>query len=131
MRKIILMMLLAGVSSSAAAEWFQVDKSNTFTVYADAATIRRSGNMVKMWNLLDFKTAEKNLVTPSKPYLSERTQQEYDCNDERYRLLYLSHHSENMGNGEVVFADSDPSNWSPVPPQSIVEILWKLACGKQ
>jgi hypothetical protein len=48
MRKPILMMLLAVVSSSAAAEWVELGSNEISTAYSDPATIRRNGDMVKM-----------------------------------------------------------------------------------
>ncbi len=52
MHKAILMILLAVVSSSVMAEWILYGYGNKkeveITVYADPATIRKSGNTVKM-----------------------------------------------------------------------------------
>ena len=128
MRKAILIMLLAGVSSNAAAEWVEVGSSEKTTVYVDPATIRRAGNLVKMWNLIDLKTA--TLTAGSKPYTSQMTQAEFDCKEEQWRRLYFSWHSGNMTRGEIVYSDSNPGTWEPVPPGSATEVLWKFACGK-
>jgi hypothetical protein len=80
MRKTIFLMLLAVVSSSAAAEWVEVSKSETVTVYADPATIRKAGDMVKMWTLSDYKT-------PDDVHRSRVYQHEYDCKEWQIRLL--------------------------------------------
>jgi hypothetical protein len=48
MRKLILILLLAVLSSSAMAEWIKVGANDNSTIYADPATIRKEGNMVKM-----------------------------------------------------------------------------------
>jgi len=100
MRKAILMMLLAGVSSSAAAEWIAVGSGEPSTLYADPSTIRKAGDRVQMLDLLDFKTAQ---VTEGYRYMSSKTLSEYDCKEERTRILYFTLHSENMGRGEAVF----------------------------
>lgn len=127
-RKANLMMLLAVVSSSAAAEWVEVGSSETSTLYADPTTIRRAGNLVKMWNLIDSKTPMK---LRGMPYLSSRVQQQYDCKEEQWRAVYLSFFAGNMGNGPLLFDNSDPDKWSPVPPGGGHEILWKIACAKR
>jgi len=57
MRKAILAILLAVASSSAAAEWVEVDSDETLTFYINPTTIRRDGNLVRMWELLEYKTA--------------------------------------------------------------------------
>jgi len=49
---------------------------------------------------------------------------------EQYQFLYSSFHSENMGGGDVVRTNNNPSKWAPIPPDSIVKGLWKFACGK-
>lgn len=127
MHKAILTLLLAVVSSSAAAAWTAVGSSDPSTLYADPATISKAGDMVKMWDLLDFKTAQ---VMEGFRYMSSKTLSEYDCREERARMLYFSWHSEHMGGGQIVNTDFDPAKWEPVLPRSGVEKLWKLACGK-
>jgi len=51
MKKLLLILILAIVSSSAIAEWFEVDTRRRvgLTAYADPTTIRKSGNKVEMW----------------------------------------------------------------------------------
>jgi hypothetical protein len=127
MHKAILMMLLAIVSSSATAvEWIEVDFDGNVTVYADLATIRKVGDRVKMWILIDYKTAQAG-----NPYMSIRGQSEFDCKRERMRSLFLSFYSSNMGRGHVVDSDDDPAKWKRVTPGSIDDSLWQIACGKR
>ena len=129
MRKAIWMMLLAVVSSSAAAAWVEVGGNAIATAYADPATIRKNGNRAKMWDLFDLKTARAS--REGRSYLSTKQQAEYDCKEEQWRMLYFSWHSGNMGIGETVFSYAEPNNWGPIPPDSWVELLWKFACGKR
>ena len=129
MRKVVLMVLLAAASSNAAAKWTYSGRSDRATSYTDLATIRKSGNMVKMWGLIDFKTGQDN--GREKPYLSLKLQSEYDCKEERERLLYASFHSEKMGQGEIVSVNRNPSEWSPIVPNSLVAGDWEIACGKK
>ncbi|MBI3527215.1 MAG: hypothetical protein HY067_04530 [Betaproteobacteria bacterium] len=129
MRRTILMMLLLVVSGGAAAEWVQVGGNESSTSYADPATIRKTGDMVKMWNLLDFKTAQARPY--GTPYLSQKTQQEYDCKEGRARIIDLLRYSENMGTGEITSSESDSGKWEPVPPGTVSEALWELACDKR
>jgi len=129
MRKAILMMLLAVMSSSAAAAWERVGEIKEFTGYADPVTIRKAGNMVQMWVLLDYKTAQ---VFEGRPYMSVREQFEYDCKEERLQLLTVFAHSENLAKGKVVHSASfDYEEWQPVRRGTINETLWKFACAKR
>jgi hypothetical protein len=128
MRKAILMMLLSVVSSSALAGWVEVFRDEAVTVYADSATIRTAGNRATMWVLYDYKSVQSS--NSSKPYRSSRKQSEYDCKEQKSRILSLTAHSGNMAAVDTVFSLSKPEEWEPVPPRSLAESMWKIACGK-
>jgi hypothetical protein len=129
MRNAIFLMLLAVVSGSAAAAWEAIGGNDieTVTSYADLATIHKSGNMVKMWSLLDYETAR---VRVGKVYRSIKAEFEYNCKEDRQRVLSYSWHSENMGGGAIVISNTEPSDWSPIPLGAVAETLWRLACEK-
>jgi len=128
MRKAIFMMLLAGVSSGAAAEWVLAGRSEIATTYFDPATIIRTGTLVKMWNLFDLKAAR---LLDTRLYMSMKRQVEYDCKEARTRLLSFSGYSENMAGGEVVYSDFESHDWEPVSPGSGNAVLWTIACEKR
>lgn len=130
MHRIILMLILVVLSSSAMAEWIKIGSSNNLTAYAEPSTIRKAGNRVKMWSMYDFDTAKIHTDT-GKPYMSARGQTEFDCKEEQYRTLSFTLRSENMDRGEVVFTSSEIHNWNPIAPRSIDETLWKIACRKR
>lgn len=127
--KTILMILLAVASSSAAAEWVKISENETATIYVDPGTISKAGNLVKMWRLIDFRKAVS--IASDKPFMSTKGQEEYDCKEEKTRVIELTFHSENMGGGEVVHSEASPADWAPVRARSIGETLWKFGCGKQ
>jgi len=127
MRKAILMMLLAVVSSSAMAKWVEIGNDKTITIYADPTTIQRVGNKVIMWEVGDFKAANK---LGGRPFMSMRKQQEYDCKEKQIRTLNTILYSDGMGKGEVVHTDHKSRNWEPVSPGSYGDFLWRTACRK-
>ncbi len=128
MRKAILMMLLAVMSSSAVAGLVEFGDTEDSNVYADPSTIHREGNRVKMWILEDYTTPKMDEILG--PFISVKRQDELDCKEEQSRTLYISFHSENMGEGEVVGIDETLGKWTPVIPESVGETQWKIACGK-
>lgn len=69
------------------AEWILIGGNDNFTLYSDPATIVKSGSMVKMLRLTDFKTAQR---IDSKYYLSTKRQDEYDSVKEQYRIIYVN-----------------------------------------
>jgi len=129
MAKAVLMMLLAVVSISAAAEWVQIGGNESATAYADRATIEKASNLVRMWDLLDFKAVQARPY--GTPYLSQKTLQEYDCKEARARILDVLRYAENMGSGEVARVDSDSDEWKSVRAGSTVAVLREFACGNR
>jgi hypothetical protein len=109
-------------------EWLKVSSSDdgTSTAYVNPSTILKNGGKVKMWVLLDFRIVK---TTGGNTYLSARQENEFDCKEIKRRLLSYTLHSGNMGTGNVVYQDSKLGNWEVVNPDSLVEILWKFACG--
>ncbi len=127
MYKVILMMLLAIMSSSAMAKWTAVNENKESIQYVDLATIRKSGNKVKMWGLRDYKSEQE--VAGDK-FLSSKIQWEYECKEEQLRQLFFRPFSGYGGRGQPTTWHNKPGEWKPVMPQSIGEIIWKIACGK-
>ena len=129
MKRLLLITCLLLSSVPAYAEWGEIGTSdNGATVYADSDTSRRKGDLVTMWTLYDFKAAQTIL---DKPYFSSRSQDEYDCTKDRHRALATTSFSGNMGSGTVRSSYSIKGKWEPVPPGTITQALWKVACGKQ
>jgi len=125
---LIALMLLSG--SPAHAEWVTVGGNDQIgmTTYADPGTIRREGNLVKMWELFDHKMTQTIGVGL---FMSRKDQREYDCTKERYRLLTFTQFSGNMGSGTVGYSSSGEGQWIPVQPGSLDQSLLKVACAKQ
>lgn len=122
-------LIVAMLSSNAAAEWVRLGENNRSIAYADTA-IRRSGDTATYWVLFDYKTVQES-ARSGKRYLSEKTQREIDCQSERDRVLFFTWHSDQMGNGTVVYTGSKPTNWEPTSsPGSFANAFWKFVCSK-
>jgi Surface-adhesin protein E len=128
MRIAILAILLAVVSGNAAAAWVTVSGTNNFFTFADPATISKAGNMVKMWDLLDYKIIRE---VEGIRYLSQKSHSEYNCQEALARPLVVFLHSGIMGSGEPVFNSNTPDDWQRVSPGTVNEALLKYACGTQ
>ncbi len=126
MKKLLLTLMLAVVSSSAMAEWVKVDEDKLVTAYADPTTIRKNGDKVKMWALWDYFTAQEVV---SKPHMSTRVQKEFNCEEETTRQIYATTFSGNMAEGNTINRQGG-KKWEPVAPRTFGETLWKFACGK-
>ena len=110
------------------AEWVEIGYSESnggYTTYADPSTIRNKGGLVKMWVLYDYKTIQ---TVFGLSYLSRRTQQQYDCGEERYRFLTDTWFSGNMTRNNEVYTNSSEQKWEPVATGCVGEAVWKVAC---
>jgi hypothetical protein len=128
MRIAILMVLLV-VNGNAMAEWVMVSQNIYATGYADPATVARDGNHAKMWTLVDCRVMS-NFIGGS-PFMSIKSQEEFDCGENRLRTLVYSLHSGNMGEGDEVFVDSNPSKWSSALADKQMKRFLEIACGSK
>lgn len=126
MKKTILMLLLAAMSTGAMAEWVEVIRSTdgNSVYYIDPATIRKDGKFRRVWVIEDLKQRHRD------GEMSRRVLQEFDCKDERIRVLSLSEHSESMAGGQVLISTSEPGKWTYGAPGTVGEIFLTLVCGK-
>jgi hypothetical protein len=126
-----LIALLFLSSVPAYADWREVGSGvieGGYTVYVDPATVRHKGDLVKIWILYDYKVEQ---TTRGKSYWSVRSQQQFDCAEERQRYLAYTFFSDKMGTGNVVKSGSDEGKWSPVAPESVAGNLWNIVCGTE
>ena len=123
MKKLFLvcLMMLAG---SAWAEWVMYAKNETNTFYYDPATIRKDGHIRRVWVINDLRKRHKD------GEMSRRSRTEYDCKQERMRILGLSEHSEPMAGGAVLVTVGEDKDWMDVPPDTPVEAMFKIVCAK-
>jgi hypothetical protein len=98
-------------------------------VYVDPDTIRREANLVTMWQLIDFKWMQGGR-NPTR-FLSTETHKQFDCAEQRLRLLAFTAFSRHMGTGIAADGYVDTGNWLPVEPESINQALWEVACGNE
>lgn len=112
------------------AEWMWASANNQvgLTIYVDPDSISRDGDLVKLWQLYDYKTIQ---TVAGNSFLSSKAQRQFDCVKQRTRLLAFTHFTGNMGSGIRVFNDLDESEWRPVAPGSVGQSMWKVACGKK
>ena len=127
MKKLLLTLLVPLLlgTGSAWAEWVWVAGSDAVDKYIDPSTIRKDGNLVKVWEINNLKQRHKD------GELSRRIRSEYDCNEELYRFLSFSEHSGPMANGTTLYAQDfsrKPDTWKQIPPETLVEKVLKRVC---
>ena len=129
MHKVILIMLLTVVSSSAMAEWKEVlkNKEAGFTVYADEKMFR-DGNKTKIWVISDWDQVRK---VNGRSAMSVKSLMECDCTtikNMRVRFIRMTAYSKRGGRGEIVRElDGRDSKWLSVEPPEDFYVTTELA----
>ena len=115
-------MMLVG---SAWAEWVMVDVNENIQYFYDPTTIRKEGQIRRVWRL-------QNLMQPGKDgERSRRMRLEYDCKNERHNVLSFSYHSEHFANGKELSSEKGlPASWADIPPGTVGETMLKIVCSK-
>ena len=128
--RLLLTVMLACVSSGAMAEWTFYGSNKDSDLYLDYGSIRKDGEIAKMWFMEDYRGAKK--ISYGKSFLSATTLGVYDCKEERVETDSFALYSKEKGGGDVVFTSKmKKMNWEAIVPDSLGEILWKKACGKK
>jgi Surface-adhesin protein E len=130
MKRLLMATCLVLASGTAYGEWELITESRSggVKVYVDYSTIRQKGNLVKMWNILDYQIPQPER---RKAVLSSKAQREYDCAEERIRILGGTSFAGHMGSGEVVERGGETEIWMPVAQGTLGEALWVAACKKR
>ena len=103
-------------------------------VYYDPKTIRRDGDRVTMWQLIDYKWMQGNApfgmftMGPHR-FLSTKTHKQFDCVRNTVRLLASSEFSRHMGTGIQNAVLVEEGSGRPVELGSANHGLWEVACG--
>ena len=122
--KTLLLTLTLLITGSAWAEWVRVDGNESLSIYIDSATIRKDGNFRKAWELQDLKQRHKG------GELSRRMKTEYDCKQERSRILSFTTHSGSMAEGDILFSSETGGTWIDAPPKTMSETILRVVCAK-
>ena len=125
MKRLLLSLVLSCLSAAAAAQWTPVIVDEMVITYIDRDTVRGRGGMVRMWWLMDYQLVQ---ITNEKGYFSRLHHTEFDCKQQRSRLLSVALLSERMGHGDVVFEDPLPRKWVQVQEHSFQDALLDIAC---
>jgi len=123
----ILSFLFVFQSTNAVAEWTAVSSGDYIhTPYADAATIRRDGTMVRMSGMYDFK--RQDFTPAGRGLFSTVVLREYDCGERRVRLISSIDFAGQMGTGAAVDSNVRTGRWEIIVAGSLDEAYWNIAC---
>lgn len=125
MKRLVLATLIATSVASATAEWRSTVENSSAVHYIDTETIHKVGQRRKFWSITDFKEQQNGGI------YSILVRQEYDCEEEKSRILYMATFSEKMaGNGRIAdktFTENE-MKWEEIPPDTVARKKFKAIC---
>ena len=137
MKKIILMLVLLGISNVAMAGWVKIGHVDAGALYVDSRdTGQSTPNGWIVWEAIDYKKVQ---YVQGLPYHTLVFQEEYNCATRLDRArgftMYSGHmmYSGRGAKGENVYSDPNGGTWSgwiPLPPGSIAYLILKGLCNK-
>ena len=122
MRKILFTCLLIA-TNLAYADWVNVGESAEATIYIDPDSIRKDGDMRKVWGIQEMKERD------SEGERSRRFREEYDCAGGRKRFLSATTHTDTMAGGKILVTITEPSPWADIRPGTVAEDALKIVCA--
>lgn len=128
MKRLFVALAIACLSGGVAAQWTPVMVDEMVITYIDRNTLRNTSGkvgMVRMWWLMDYQLVQ---ITDEKGYFSRLHHSEFDCKNQRVRVLSVALLSERMGLGRVVFEDPLPRNWEALRDGTFQDALRDIAC---
>ncbi|MDO9365619.1 MAG: hypothetical protein Q7T58_04630 [Methylotenera sp.] len=127
MHKFLMMLIVACISTPAAAEWTMIQTSDSGNMYIDFDSIQKSGDSISVSTLNDYYELQP------KQELSSQWRELYDCKHKKFKILAVNYYAENMAKGNIV----DASNlneadiaWSDTVMYSIGELKTNLICSR-
>jgi hypothetical protein len=99
------------------------DSLKNVSLYFDYSSIRKVGERVRMWQMLDFRSEDQD---PSNGY-SSKFYREYDCKEQQIRTILQVEYLMNMGIGKNKL-HNEATPWIPLLPGQFNE-LWEKACN--
>ena len=119
----LLPILLILFSCSASAEWLLFSKAdNGDKHYVDLTKMQTNKHLVSILSLVNFSQLASDGL------LSSQIHEEFDCSKERVRALSLSSHSEHLARGKVLHSHNSPSDWTHIPPETVLFERFLIAC---
>jgi len=121
------LMVLVLISTPASAEWTMIQASDNENVYVDFETIQKKGDLTAVSTLNDYFSAQQ------KQELSTQFVELHDCRHKKFKVLSMSHYSENLAKGDVIEAlsfNEAEIDWSDVVNYSVGELKANIICSR-
>ena len=126
MKKLLITFLFL-FSTNAYCDWFKVTESDTAITFIDDSKITKKDKFIRAWTLTNFLNPVK--FDDGTIYQSYVSFMEFDCREDKSRILSSTVYKDEMGKGKTLFTSNEVSKWNFSPPKSVGDFLIQFACG--
>ncbi len=126
MKRLLIGLALSLLTAAAHSQWvFVTENENEAKVYADPSTKRRTGSVVRLWELASY--GRPNVIEGT-AYYSDRAYVQYDCAERTRQILQITGFAGKMASGDQVGSDNQPRRKSFIEPGSVGVSMINYAC---
>jgi hypothetical protein len=119
------------VAMPAWADWSFVAKTDDFNLYGEANTRHKTGNVVRMWFMADYKATQSVRLPPPllwTSYQSIRELKEFDCANRQHRSIKTMLFAAHLTKGDSLYGYESAGTFGPVAAAALDEAQFQFAC---
>lgn len=127
MSKLLTMLILASLSTTAMAEWTMVQTGDEGSMYIDFDSLQKTGDLITVMTLNDYSQPQQ------KDELSAQFKELHDCRNKKFKALSINYYASPLAQGNTIatLSFNEPETpWSDVVQYSIGELKANIICSK-
>lgn len=121
-----LMLLAAGATHSARAEWTSVSRHNNGEFFIDRSTIKVKGAQREVWSMMNY--SHPQLSRSGQVYRSTKAMLQVECETRYARAIHMSFFTELQLRGNEFGKMGSLPPWEKVPQDSAMREILDLVC---
>lgn len=121
-----LMLLAAGATQSAQAEWTSVSRHNNGEFFIDRSTIKVKGAQREVWSMMNY--SHPQLSRSGQVYRSTKAMLQVECETRYARAIHMSFFTELQLRGNEFGKMGSLPPWEKVPQDSAMREILDLVC---
>lgn len=118
------------VRATSAADWQELLRNDKFTVWVDAESLMRQGDVVQAWEKFSYRVSDVTYDGKRHQSFSQLTY--YDCRERRMAAKSRAVFSGENLQGDVVDSaewKDDALEWEDVLPESLADVILMTTCA--
>lgn len=127
MNKLLTILILVSISTTATAEWTLVQTGDNGSMYIDFDSLQKTGDLVTVSTLNDYYEPQQ------KDELSAQFKELHDCRNKKYKALSINYFSSPLAQGNLITTvtlNEPETPWSDVVQYSIGELKANIICSR-